>query len=659
MRWLVRLIATFVVLAFVMVAGAVLIPADYVARLAAERFEATTGRQLVIAGGVRPSFWPTIGVRTGRVEVANAPWSDGAPLLQAEGLDIGLDLAALWAGEILIRRIDLQSPAILLERHADGRANWDFRPATPGVPTGDAPSAPSPARAFTLDEGVISNGSVTFIDRATGTRTALTAADIRMTLPNYAGPADLTISGRLNGQPLRLQGRIGEVATAVAGQISPLRVEGQVAGADLRFDGRAGLSPFAAEGGFDAAIPDSAALLTAFGQPPGAPARITARGQMTFTGTSATLREGRVSLGGNSFDMAGDLDLGGARPRLTAQVRAGRLSLVAPTGNAPSGAAAAPAPAPAQGWSTAAIDASALRLIDAQIALAAEGVDLGALQLGPTQLRLALDAGRAVFDLREVRVHGGNVTGEFVVNARNGLSVGGNLTAADVALRPLLNQLAGIDRLVAPTQMQVRFLGVGNSVAALMNSLSGEGRVSLGQGEILGLDLVGMLRRLDANYMGEGSSTIFNSMTASFTMEGGVLRNDDLLLAAPMFRATGQGNIGLGRRDLNYRLTPTALTAADGTGGVRIPVIITGPWADPAIRLDLEGLAAERLEEEGRRLEERARAEAERALQERLGVTREEGERLEDTLRRGVEEEARRQLENQINRGLRGLLGGN
>ena len=37
--------------------------------------------------------------------------------------------------------------------------------------------------------------------------------------------------------------------------------------------------------------------------------------------------------------------------------------------------------------------------------------------------------------------------------------------------------------------------------------------------------------------------------------------------------------MGLGARDLNYRLRPTALAGEDGTGGVMVPLLITGSWA--------------------------------------------------------------------------------
>jgi AsmA protein len=138
-----------------------------------------------------------------------------------------------------------------------------------------------------------------------------------------------------------------------------------------------------------------------------------------------------------------------------------------------------------------------------------------------------------------------------------------------------------------------------------------------------------------------------------------VLRNDDLRLAGGGFSVTGQGAVGIGARNLDYRIVPVAIRGDDT---LRVPLLITGPWEAPRYRLDLEALAREQLRveqerlealarEEAQRLEDRARAEAAAKLQQELGVQQQEGERLEDTLRRGLEEE--------LGRRLQGVLGGN
>ena len=137
-----------------------------------------------------------------------------------------------------------------------------------------------------------------------------------------------------------------------------------------------------------------------------------------------------------------------------------------------------------------------------------------------------------------------------------------------------------------------------------------------------------------------------NSLTAGFTIAGGVLQNDDLLMTTPFAEVTGKGKLGLGARTITY-----GLRAKADVGGqmLTVPILIKGPWADPKISLDLESLAKERLDVEKEQLEAEARtkakaleaetkAKAKAKLEKELGVVQQEGESLEEAVKRRGEE---------------------
>jgi len=657
MRLIFRLIGVVVSLAVLVVAALFVIPTDRLANLAARQFESVTGRSVVFSGDVRPMIYPTIGVRTGPVSLSNAPWSDAGPMFRAEALDIALDLSAALRGDVVIRRIAAQDPVIMLERQADGRANWEFGSA------GSAAQQPGPAggsgggmAAFTLDEAAISNASVRFIDRQGGQDLAFTGLDIAFTLPDFTGPAELAAKAVLNGQRIEIDARVAQFAAALDGEVVDLRLNAAAGASTMSFDGRAGLAPLAAEGRVEGDLADLGAVFAALGQPaPDLPNALTdglsgsARVTLAPAG-SVHLRDVALRAGANRVTGAADLSFDGPRPRLVANLAAGTLNLAALTGGGSGGTGAQTAPG-TSGWSRDTIDASALGALDAEVSITADRVDLGGVSLTPVRLGLMIDRARAVFDLRQIGIYDGQLTGEFVINARSGLSTGGNLRADGIGLLPLLRDVAGSERLAGSGGATLRFLAVGNSLDAMMRSLSGEGRIDLGQGEIIGLDLAGMLRNLDLGYMGDGNRTIYRSIAGSFSIADGVLRNNDLAMDAARVTATGQGSIDIGNQTLDYRVTPVALTDGDGTGGVRVPLLIRGSWAAPRFSLDLEGMAQERLREERERLEERAREEAREAEQrareraeqqitDRLRLERQEGERLEDAARRRLEEQA-------------------
>jgi AsmA protein len=300
--------------------------------------------------------------------------------------------------------------------------------------------------------------------------------------------------------------------------------------------------------------------------------------------------------------------------------------------------------------------------LDAAVTLSAQSINVGSVRLGSTRLLASLTQSRLVVEARELQAYGGGITGNFVVNGRGGLSVGGDLAFKGLAMQPLLKDAADFDRLIAQGDLGVKFLGVGGSVAAIMASLSGSGTLTLGKGELRGLDLGGMVRTLDVNYVGEGAKTIFDGISGTFTMNAGILRNDDLRMGAPYLTAIGTGTVDLGARTLDYRLVPTALAGADGTGGLTVPLKITGPWSALKYQLDLKALADQELADEKAKLKERAKAEEARIktqleakAQSELGIVREEGESMEDAARRRANEA----LEAEASRALRRLFGGN
>ena len=126
MRWIVRLFSALLMLALVALGLIMLVPSENVAQVAAGEFSRLTGRKLALEGAVRPTLWPHLGVKTGPVSIANADWSEEGPLLRAEGMDIRIDIAALFGGAVRVTGIELEAPQLLLETAADGRVNWDF-----------------------------------------------------------------------------------------------------------------------------------------------------------------------------------------------------------------------------------------------------------------------------------------------------------------------------------------------------------------------------------------------------------------------------------------------------------------------------------------------------------------------------------------------------
>jgi AsmA protein len=403
-------------------------------------------------------------------------------------------------------------------------------------------------------------------------------------------------------------------------------------------DGRAALNG-AVAGKVTLETGDTQAFLAALGQPgvampQGLGQRLNVTTALTLTPErQLSLRELVADLGGNTLRGAADVGLNGT-PQVNAQLTAGALDLSGLTGGT-EGAGSGGSGDSGAGWSKAPIDASGLAAFNGAIALSAESIDLGALKLGASRTLLTNDRSRMVFEMREVAAYGGRLTGQFVANNRSGLSVGGAVQALGVQMNPMLSDLAGLTRFSGQGDAEVSFLGVGQNVDAIMRSLSGKGAVKVGRGTIEGIDLDALLGSFDV----KGGTTVFDSLGAKFTMDGGVLRNDDLLLLLPNFNATGAGQVNLGAQTLDYTVTPKALRV-NGDRGLAVPVRISGPWADPSIRPDLKAAVDLNFAEEKAKIEDQVK----QKLAEELNLSPQGGQSIEDAVKDKVEDKLKKRL---------------
>ncbi|WP_010138549.1 AsmA family protein [Oceanicola sp. S124] len=639
MRWIMRIIGALVVAVLLLVAALFALPGEKIARLAADQLTARTGRQLEISGETRISYYPTLGVQTGPVSLSNAPWSDKGPMFRAEALTIGVDLMALLGGDIRITELDAEAPQILLERNAQGEVNWQF--ATPSGGTAPQTSVETGAQtnALVLETLFVRNAQIRYVDARAGSDQRLSGLELTLSLPEATGPADMTLKLALPGGTITGEGQVAQAARFLDGEVSPLSVRFEAPGGTASFEGRAGIAP-EATGRLSLSVSDAGKLLAVLGEAadlPGALSRdLGFDGQVTLTPDGrVALREGALRGAGNQAAIEADL-LPGAVTQVTARITAQSLDLAPFTGGGSGGGGSA-----ATGWSRAPIDASALGLIEGDIALSAGSVALGVTQLQDLQTTISIERARAVAQIRRLSVFGGSVTGQLVANNRAGLSIGGDLTADGVDLNRLLGELAGIDRFTGSAGARLNFLASGQSVAAWMSSLSGSGSLETGRGTITGIDLDRLFRSGDVS----GGTTIFDATTASFTISDGVLRNDDLRMQLASITATGEGQVNLGAQSLNYLFTPVALKDDQGRG-LAIPVRIRGPWASPQILPDLERALQLNADIDREEVEQRAKDRVQSELQERLGVSREEGESGEDAIRRGLEDKLKNELQN-------------
>lgn len=137
----------------------------------------------------------------------------------------------------------------------------------------------------------------------------------------------------------------------------------------------------------------------------------------------------------------------------------------------------------------------------------------------------------------------------------------------------------------------------GESVKAMLRSMNGKISFNLKDGIFPGVDLMRMAKtthkqsknkdgKIEAD---DSDSTKFGSIAGTGIITNGVLRNRDLEVKAPGYRAHGEGAIVLPTRQVDYlvkvKLTPTADgqdgRSSDELFGVMVPIRVSGTLDDP------------------------------------------------------------------------------
>ena len=653
----------FSILLFLVIVASVaffVIPSEKIAKAAFDQIEKSTGRKVTATGDVSLRVFPVLGVRIEGVEVANAAWSDQPTMLSAQNLNVGVKTLPLLQRRIEVSTLEMVSPNILLELSQDGVGNWVFdqeasTPNTGAETQSETSSEAAQSPDVSLGTVTVTDGALTYIDHLARTEQSIRDIDMTVNWPSMQAPLSLELSTKYNSNPVSITMTAVSPSAVMQGDETQIDLTGRIAGNDISFAGNLSTAPMI-KGQVTATLSDISALLSTAGTPGvvlpdfiGNSADISS--SMAFQ--DATLALGDLDVGLTKNHLRGDIAINlENKPTIKGSLDLGQFDLRSGAVALGNGGSATSGSSTGTGWSKSNIDLSSLGAVDATISVQAQSLLTDAISLGSLNGDIVLDNARAVATLKSLAVHDGAASGEVIVNARKGLSSAANLVVTQVALNPLLSDLAEIDSFSGLADVRFSYLTSGNSVDALMRNMSGDGAFSLAQGRYEGVDLDQLMRSGD---VGSGT-TVFDDLSATFTIAEGVVQNKDLALSLPNFVTSGAGWVNLGDQSIDYLLSPKALKARDGKG-LSVPVRIKGSWQSPKIIPDLEAALEQNLAEERAKAEAEIKARAEeekkkleakakKKVSDALGVEVKDGQKIEDAVKQKLEDKAKEGLLN-------------
>ena len=179
------------------------------------------------------------------------------------------------------------------------------------------------------------------------------------------------------------------------------------------------------------------------------------------------------------------------------------------------------------------------------------------------------------------------------------MAAGFDVLAADALA--LFRDTVGVERLEGLAGVSFRISTSGTTRRELVAGLGGHAKVLVKQGALRGINVGQVLGEVE-NHVVNGwpesadAQTTFDSLSANFAIADGTGVNHDLTLIGPMVRVAGGGSIDFAKGTIAFRCDPRIVSFAVPTdeqpemSGLNVPLVVKGPWDDPSIYPDIDGI---------------------------------------------------------------------
>lgn len=271
------------------------------------------------------------------------------------------------------------------------------------------------------------------------------------------------------------------------------------------------------------------------------------------------------------------------------------------------------------------IDLSPLKTLNLDGKLRVGSLIASNVKLADVRMTVKAKDGKVEINPLLATLYGGSVRSVITADANtNQFAVKQNLSG--VTIGPLLQDALDQDLLDGRGSVDLDLTAQGDTIGALTKTLTGNAGLALKDGAIKGINMAQSLRsagdmlslkRNRETAASPGEKTDFSELKASFRIDNGQARNEDLTLSSPFVRLNGAGSVNLVEGSLDYVAKTSLVATSTGqegkaladVAGITVPVRVSGPLT--ALKYELQfsdavqQQAKQRLEKEKSKLKEK------------------------------------------------------
>lgn len=586
-----------------------------------------TGRDLIIDGHIKASIFPVLGVEIGKTSLSNPKGYSEKNMVEIDKLAVEVSLPALLNKKIQVKRFTLSKPVINLE--VTDKPNWilaadktkasDATPVTEenkkstassGLIISNAEAAEekkaekassasgSALSGFTIGEVKIIDGTLNYKDSTKKQNINVSKINLKASLPSLSQPLSVDSEATWNSEKITIIASIANPDQLMDGRSSSFAIDFKTAPINLHYVGQASQQTIG--GNIDLKIASIPALAKWLGSPLDwkgeTPLAFSMQGKLDANASAVALKNAEIAL--DNIKLKGDI-----KTRLDDKVPAIETTFASDSINinpyivkqAAEKSSWLVNSAFAAELSNKPIDLSALNSIKAKVSLTVGSILYQKIKLDKTTINADLNDGSLKLNIPSMELYGGSAKVNSTLNSSGAFTKQTNVS--NVNIGELLGDATDNHRLVGTLNADTSLTGKLTSVQGMMQTLGGNGSIKITNGAIKGVDLKNMVNNIKSAFTNTDSSqqTAFSELGGTFTINQGVITNNDLALKSDLLKLAGKGTINLAQQTIQYRLSPAVVSTVkngDGsaTSGLEVPIIITGSLDNPHYIPDVAGL---------------------------------------------------------------------
>ena len=568
-------------------------PNDYKENISAAIYKAT-GRQVLLQGDMAVTFYPWVGLKTGKFLVSDPPAFGPEPFVSAESASLRLAFMPLLSGKVEVKEILLDGVRLKLVETTTGQKNWELvKPVAEGTA----------AKATDADVAPLEDSSKALEGKDSGkpmdlSVESLRCKDFQVVYRNLAEGASyrLTVDSlelenlRPNADmPLSLTGSMADENKGLTADVTIKAVLRLTAGGDI--SGTIETCDVEAKKG-KASLKTGLSTRFAFSPATRVVSLDDLKGTLHDTAFSGAVAVTLPGAGAPGLGIKGALAV---EPLNLDALLDAIAPMTAESGKASGVVSGAPnmgnetvagKKAPEGPQRVEAGDAGlspALKNLDADFKLTMKSLSVAKMTLTGLNVHVQAENGKVKAPY-SFTLYSGAISGTATANLSQTVpSVGLSNEVKGLAVGEMLQGMTGKQNLSGTLVSSLAVSGQGLDWKKLAPSLSGKGNVVITNGEVKGFTLIppGL-----PNVAPVPVNFALTRISDSFTISKGVLSTSDFLLDSPTITGNGGGTVNLVTQGL--ALTIKFLLAGQPPA---IPVLISGSMSAPSYTVDVAELA--------------------------------------------------------------------